>query len=160
MSNMIKKEQAAKYYLKNKEQIKQKAKEYYKKNKEERYKINQEYVKLHPEENKQYKKEWLERNPLYVLFSNCRARSKKSNYPFDLDFDYIKSLPKPLFCPVLGIPIDESDTEHKLSLDRLHPEKGYTKGNVFFISMKANRMKQDSTLEQLKLILDYMERNS
>ena len=43
------------------------------------------------------------------------------------------------------------------SLDRLVPEKGYVKGNCFIISNKANRMKQDNTLEDFQRIVSYIQ---
>lgn len=158
--NLTTKQKRAIYYQENKEKIKEKVRLYRENNKEKHYNKTREYIKTHPEENKKHKKDWMIRNPLYVLFSNCRARAKKEGYPFNLDFEYLKTLPRPEFCPVLGIPIDNSTIEHKLSLDKLHPEKGYTKGNVFFISMKANRMKQDSSLQQLELLVKYIKDNS
>jgi hypothetical protein len=42
-------------------------------------------------------------------------------------------------------------------LDRLVPEKGYVKGNCFIISNKANRMKQDNTLEDFQRIVSYIQ---
>jgi hypothetical protein len=38
-----------------------------------------------------------------------------------------------------------------MSLDRINPKLGYTKGNVQFISYKANVMKQDVDIDTLLL---------
>ena len=41
------------------------------------------------------------------------------------------------------------------SLDRIVPKKGYIKGNLIIVSDIVNRMKQDSTLEDMEKILKY-----
>tara|TARA_B110000305_G_C18924975_1_gene396875 strand:+ start:383 stop:565 length:183 start_codon:yes stop_codon:yes gene_type:complete len=41
------------------------------------------------------------------------------------------------------------------SLDRIIPKKGYIKGNLLIVSDIDNRMKQDSTLEDMEKILKY-----
>jgi len=41
-------------------------------------------------------------------------------------------------------------------LDRIIPALGYVKGNVDIISMRANRLKNDLSEEELSRILDYI----
>ncbi len=63
-------------------------------------------------------------------------------------------------CPILGIPIQPTDgavSGSSPSLDRKNPEKGYIPGNVFVISHKANNLKRNMTIDQLKVLLSYME---
>ncbi len=43
------------------------------------------------------------------------------------------------------------------SLIRLVPSKGYVKGNVRWISRRANRIKSDASIDEIKKILKYME---
>mgnify|MGYP007075817688 CR=1 FL=1 len=43
------------------------------------------------------------------------------------------------------------------SLDRIDSSKGYIKGNVWVISLRANRIKNDSTPQELRLIADKVE---
>lgn len=43
------------------------------------------------------------------------------------------------------------------SLDKLIPDLGYVKGNVAVISWRANRFKSDGTLEEIRMIADWME---
>ena len=67
----------------------------------------------------------------------------------------------PLNCPILQIPLINSlggkSIDNSPSLDRIDSSKGYIKGNVRIISMRANRLKQDSTIDELKKIILYME---
>ena len=44
---------------------------------------------------------------------------------------------------------DKSDKSNSPSLDRIDPNKGHIKGNLMWISLKANGMKQNSTNEEL-----------
>jgi hypothetical protein len=63
-------------------------------------------------------------------------------------------------CPILEVPLDygPSTTGAKMpdnyaSLDKIEPSKGYVLGNLQVISRKANSMKSDATLEELRLFV-------
>ena len=43
-------------------------------------------------------------------------------------------------------------------MDRINPTKGYVKGNIWVISLRANRIKNDSTPQELRLIADKVEK--
>lgn len=43
-------------------------------------------------------------------------------------------------------------------LDRIIPELGYIKGNVQWISGRANRIKYDASLDELRAIVAWLER--
>lgn len=100
---------------------------------------------------------WHRGNPQrsYVLAAKNRAR--KQNVPFDLEPEDIVF---PEICPVLGIPLLFSKggrNNNTPSLDRVIPSLGYVKGNVRIISWRANRLKCDATLEELRKLVEYME---
>ena len=98
-------------------------------------------------------------DPAYRMYHGAKQRAKKQNLPFDLDQKYIKDL-IPTHCPVFGIPlINGTDIFHdnSLSLDKLIPCKGYVKGNVCVICDRANRIKRDATLDELKKLVYYIE---
>lgn len=43
------------------------------------------------------------------------------------------------------------------SLDRKDPTKGYVRGNVAWISFRANRIKSDASQQELERILNYVK---
>jgi len=61
----------------------------------------------------------------------------------------------------LGIPIaarSGSFSDHSPSIDRTVPHLGYVKGNVTIMSYRANRIKCHASLDELRAIVAYMER--
>lgn len=99
------------------------------------------------------------------LVSGARSRAKSKNLPFDIDLDYIRSMvgenaELALNCPIFDIPLDWSRIRNNgnramsnsPSLDRIDPERGYVKGNVWIISYRANVIKNDASHEELKLV--------
>jgi thymidylate synthase ThyX len=57
-------------------------------------------------------------------------------------------------CPILGVELDYSvsggkNPDYSPSIDRIDSSKGYVKDNVWVISNKANRMKNDGSSEEL-----------
>ena len=59
---------------------------------------------------------------------------------------------------MLGIKLERLDKRHNgsPSLDRIDNTKGYIKGNVKVISWRANAIKKDATLEELKALVNYL----
>ena len=90
------------------------------------------------------------------LVRAARHRAKNKHVPFDITWEDLDLI---VTCPVLGIPIfcDSINNSNAPSIDRFIPEKGYVKGNVFLISRRANVLKGDATIEEVKLILEYMQ---
>ena len=69
-----------------------------------------------------------------------RYRSKKQNLPFDLTAEYLISIfPTDCKCPALGTDFNWFGEYNSVpSVDRIIPERGYTKGNVVWVSRLAN----------------------
>ena len=86
-----------------------------------------------------------------------RHRAKKLGVPFDLKRG---DLVWPNECPILGIPLTyhsgKKARDDAPSVDRIVPSLGYVVGNVQVISARANRIKNDATVEELQKIARYM----
>lgn len=98
------------------------------------------------------------RDPRANWLAAARSRAKRAGVPFDLTKDDIDI---PTHCPVLGHKLEIGDrrqSETAPSLDRLRPERGYVKGNVFVISYQANRWKNNASPAALRAIADWVER--
>ena len=95
---------------------------------------------------------------LYRLWYSAKKRAKIRNVPFDLSPDDIVI---PEFCPVLGIRLSLNRgggfKASSPSVDRRIPSLGYVKGNIRVISYRANEIKRDASLEELKMLVRFLE---
>jgi hypothetical protein len=87
--------------------------------------------------------------PAGALWERARRRAKERGLEFAIAKDAIV-IPKR--CPALGLPIRVGHvrTGNSPSLDRIDPSLGYIPGNVRVISDKANRLKSDRSLAELR----------
>lgn len=102
--------------------------------------------------HKDYSNRWYKDNPERYLLYSARARAKKFNFPFNLELSDILI---PERCPILEIPLFRNVDANRPgpnspSVDRIVPSLGYVKGNIQIISMRANIMKNDASLEELR----------
>ena len=151
-------EQQKKYnrtsYEKHKEKRKQEAKQYYYENKEVVLEKVQKYREDNKEIIKEKGKEYYRRKIENRLLNAARARARAKNIPFDID---VSDIVIPSVCPLLEIPVFVNEGKGKPrpnspSLDRIDPSKGYVKGNVWVICLKANTIKSNATIEELKML--------
>ena len=56
-----------------------------------------------------------------------------------------------------GDDVSRAQVENFPSLDRIDNSKGYVPGNIAVISMRANMIKNNATLAELKAIVAYIE---
>jgi hypothetical protein len=95
------------------------------------------------------------KNPSARLLQSCKNRARRQKLPFDLNE---QDLANPKQCPVLGIPLAPDytkRTDNTPSVDRIVPEKGYVRGNVAVVSWRANRLKNDASLSELRAIAGF-----
>jgi hypothetical protein len=100
-----------------------------------------------------YKNKW------FVYQSRLKkSESKKKRLDFNLTPSYLEGIWTEE-CPVFNKPFVRFDKTNDMSpaLDRVDPSKGYVKGNVRYISARANRIKYDASVEELKQVLAYVE---
>ena len=102
-------------------------------------------------------KEW-RRSAVYDAMREKFRNKKAHSYGVEFSIDFGDVL-FPTHCPVLGIELDyfaSGREENSPSFDRIDPKKGYVKGNVAIISLRANRIKNDGTAEEHQKIADFI----
>ena len=91
---------------------------------------------------------------------SLKARAKQNNVPFSLkeeDLNY------PDTCPILGIPLLNTTnsvgnhivTDNTPTVDKIVPALGYVKGNIVIVSHRANRIKNNATIDELVRIAEF-----
>jgi hypothetical protein len=106
-----------------------------------------------------YNKKLHREHPYYTLWKRARDRARNKNLEFNLSIEYVKSIMVNV-CPVFGyylVAADCKSADTSPSLDRIDSSLGYVEGNVWVISTRANRIKSDATLEELKLLVATLE---
>jgi len=96
-------------------------------------------------------------DPRIQIIDSARYRAKKIRLPFDIVKEDIKI---PEYCPVLRIPLifgKGAICQNSPTLDKVIPKKGYVKDNIVVVSMRANSLKRDATIQELRRIADYYE---
>lgn len=89
------------------------------------------------------------------MYQRIKGRAKKHRLPFDLELEDIVIPDK---CPVFGVPfVIGTKSKWNPSLDRIIPDKGYVKGNITVISVRANSIKNDATPDELRKVADYVD---
>ena len=105
---------------------------------------------------------WLRRR-IGHTFRLALERAIKKQVPFNITREYLLEIfPKDYKCPILGTELKwgkEGGKKSSPSLDRIKPEKGYVKGNVIWISDRANTLKSDGNIEDIKKLLSWLENN-
>jgi hypothetical protein len=90
--------------------------------------------------------------PEAFMIDRSKSRAKKKGFEHNIDIDDVVI---PEYCPLLGIKLHKGDGKccaNSPTLDRIDNSKGYVKGNVWVISYRANTIKSDATIEELRQI--------
>lgn len=103
---------------------------------------------------------WARENPVEYLIRLAKYRAKKRGLEFAICADDL--MPAPEFCPVFpAMRLRYGIGPHSMaaaSIDRKDSSKGYVKGNVAIISRRANLLKNNATIAELKAVLAFMSR--
>lgn len=106
------------------------------------------------------KKRFRQSNPAVRLLNGAKRRAKLKGLHFDISVSDL--LPMPTVCPVLGITLrlcggGNNRAPDLPTIDRIDNSKGYVTGNVMIISYRANQLKSDASLDELKRITRFYE---
>lgn len=112
------------------------------------------YFKKLFQERKDHKRKLHAYDPRKNLISGAKCRAKRIRVPFSIS---IKDIVIPEYCPVIGVRLEVFHKDNAPSLDRIVPALGYVSGNVVVMSRRANRIKNDSTKNELKSLIKYLE---
>lgn len=91
-------------------------------------------------------------HPSYSMWSNAKKRAKAQEVAFTIK---LEDIPIPELCPLLQIPLVKGVgwyTDNSPTLDKIIPSLGYVPGNVQVISMRANRIKDNSSFQEFEKI--------
>jgi|SRR5271166_6136037 len=113
------------------------------------------YARRNPEGKTHRRRDYKRDHPEHYLVWQAKHRAKRDSLEFDLLPGDIQI---PTTCPVLKIPIypGKRNSAHSPSLDRRDNDKGYTKANTQVISYRANVLKRDATITELKLFAEWI----
>lgn len=109
--------------------------------------------------NSAYQAKYRANNRFAIRMRSCRARAKEKDLPFDLTTEYLESIWTDT-CPAFGIPLDinsKKGSRGHAQLDRIIPDLGYVQGNVVWLSERANRIKDDASIEDLERLIKWLK---
>ena len=92
-----------------------------------------------------------------TMLNNAKRRARAVGLPFTITKSDIVI---PEICPVLGIKLQVSSrvvAPGSPTLDRTNNDAGYVPGNVQVISMRANTMKNNATLEEVEKLYFWLK---
>ena len=93
-----------------------------------------------------------------IIYNRLKNSASKRNIPFNLTVTELMNLSYPLTCPILGIPLyynRGTAEDNSYSIDRIDSTKGYTIENVVVISNRANKLKNNATIQEIQLLAEY-----
>jgi len=111
-----------------------------------------------PEAKKRAKAKYEEnyiKNHTYWLWKGLKSKSKRKNIPFIIE---VKDIIIPENCPILGIKLVINKSHGKddsPSVDRIIPSLGYIPSNIIVISYRANKIKNNATIDELEKIYNF-----
>lgn len=91
------------------------------------------------------------------MWNNAKARAERDGVPFSIS---VEDIVIPETCPVLGVTLaqrlgKQGGGPNSPSLDRIVASLGYIPGNVVVISMRANRLKNDASVKELRSLATF-----
>jgi hypothetical protein len=147
----------AKYRAKNRERILAARREQYAASPERKL-YNNAWNAKNRERARLSRKVWSERNRLSSLVSFAKCRARKLGREFSITKH---DLVLPTHCPVFGFRLSTKVSvgdDRVPSIDRIDSTKGYVKGNVAVISLRANQLKNNATVEELEALVRWMKK--
>ena len=153
-------EKSRRWRAKNPEKVRAYQRTYAKKKQKEARTRTRLWKASNPEKTQMQRRRYYVTNPEKVLLSRARYRARKQGIPFEIT---LEDIPVPKRCPALGIKLawgKKHVRPNSPSIDKIKPELGYVPGNVVVISHRANRIKNDATVTELRKIARWMNKQN
>lgn len=99
------------------------------------------------------KNQWKNKTYIQKIYDRAKTRATRKGREFNIE---IEDIVIPDLCPVFGVPLVE-DTEYAPSIDRIDSSNGYIKGNIQIISRRANLLKNNATIEELEMVINFLK---
>lgn len=99
------------------------------------------------------------KSPFKCRATKIKAKCKHKKIKYDLTYQHLESIWTGK-CPVFGFKIkfnEHRNSERHAELDRINPKKSYTKGNVIWLSRRANRIKNNAIPKDLLLLAEWLQ---
>jgi hypothetical protein len=148
----------AQYQIVNRDKVRSRKKTWYEQNKDTVISKLRRYYRENQPEIRKRAKELRAANAERVLLQYAKTRARLLHLPFNIT---VEDIHIPAVCPVLGIELQPGQgkvSQHSPSLDRIESSLGYVRGNVRVISFRANSLKQDASVEEMKMVLEDIRR--
>lgn len=100
-------------------------------------------------------------DPFTVRHQQTKQSAKQRGIEYNLTPEFLKQIWTGV-CPISGkeiffsSSIEEKGKPQSAELDRFDPNKGYIIGNVSWISREFNMKKQNNTIDDLKMLLNFI----
>ena len=96
-------------------------------------------------------------NPIPNMLQMAKHRAKVSGLEFCLTPGDVVI---PAVCPVFSVPLvvgASKSNRYSPTIDRIDNSKGYVPGNIVVVSFRANTIKSDATLAELRQVVAFYE---
>ena len=136
------------------------------------YKCNKCFNKFMERHTKKWRKNKTVGSSQHIadMIESARQRAKKYNIPYTLKSQDIRDIITDR-CPILGIKFELNKQKQKWgkgknqnnwqtspSIDRIVPDKGYTKDNIIIVSLMANSIKNQATPDQIQKVATFYKK--
>ena len=105
---------------------------------------------------------WVQNNPIRQRYNLAYDRAKRKGHDFDIDVEYLQELFEQQNGKCAYTKVDLTQSKSKIinmSIDRIDNSKGYTKGNVVWVSSIVNSMKNDLTEDEFIYVINLLYEN-
>ncbi len=129
------------------------------KNKQNRDGLSSWCGSCHVELSRQNRKARRVEKPFVFKNHNLKSSANSQGVPYDLTPEYLESIWTGK-CAIFGISISYGGLDNErptAEIDKIKPELGYVKGNVAWVCHRANRLKDNASLEELRMVVKYLE---